>query len=351
MTSKKGLLERLANGGTLVVAEGYIFEFERRGYLQAGAYVPEVILEHPEIVRQVYEEFVHAGSDVVLALTYYTHREKLRTIGREGDLEAMNRVALQMAREVADQHDCLMAGNICNSAVYVAGDPESHKITEQMFKEQIELAVELGADYIVGETFCCYGESMMALRCIQKYGNVPAVITLSLGTGDLMLDGVKVKDTVLALEAAGAAVVGFNCGRGPETMLPFIQDIKPLCKVPFAALPVCYRTTPEQPCFQSLTVPGTNNRAFPLDLCACQTSRQQIDEFAHACRKLGVQYVGLCCGNSAHLTRIVAEVYERTPPASKYTPDMSQHYMFGDKSRFRKEFTEGLRASKGGDFD
>jgi len=62
-------LQRLENGGTVVVAEGYIFEFERKGYLKAGTFVPEVTLEHPELVEQMYEEFVHAGSDVVLAFT------------------------------------------------------------------------------------------------------------------------------------------------------------------------------------------------------------------------------------------------------------------------------------------
>ena len=57
------------NGNALVVAEGYLFEFERRGYLRAGAFVPEVVTEHPELVKQLHEEFVHAGSDVVLAFT------------------------------------------------------------------------------------------------------------------------------------------------------------------------------------------------------------------------------------------------------------------------------------------
>ena len=52
-----------------MVAEGYLFEFERRGYLRAGAFVPEVVTEHPELVKQLHEEFVHAGSDVVLAFT------------------------------------------------------------------------------------------------------------------------------------------------------------------------------------------------------------------------------------------------------------------------------------------
>ena len=56
-------------GQTLVAAEGYVFEFERRGYLQAGAFVPEVVVERPDLVKNLYEEFVHAGSDVVLAFT------------------------------------------------------------------------------------------------------------------------------------------------------------------------------------------------------------------------------------------------------------------------------------------
>src|SRR5919199_3797920 len=95
------LAERLERG-PILCAEGYLFELERRGFLQAGAYVPEVVLDHPEEVEQLHREFVHAGSDVVEAFTYYGHREKLRLIGREGDLEPLNRQALALAKEVAD---------------------------------------------------------------------------------------------------------------------------------------------------------------------------------------------------------------------------------------------------------
>src|SRR6202790_3466397 len=117
-SKKLGLLERLAVG-PVICAEGYLFEFERRGYLQAGAFVPEIVLEHPDLVAQLHREFVHAGSDVVEAFTYYAHREKLRTIGREGDLERINRQALKSATEVAAEHGSLVAGNICNTSVYV----------------------------------------------------------------------------------------------------------------------------------------------------------------------------------------------------------------------------------------
>ena len=65
----EGLIERLRDGEFVICAEGYLFNFEKRGYLRAGAFVPEVVLEHPELVRLQYEEFVHAGSDVVQAFT------------------------------------------------------------------------------------------------------------------------------------------------------------------------------------------------------------------------------------------------------------------------------------------
>ena len=77
-----GLLDRLAEG-PVICAEGYLFELERRGYLSAGAYVPEVVLEHPEAVTQLHRDFVHAGSDVVEAFTYYaTARSCARSAAR-----------------------------------------------------------------------------------------------------------------------------------------------------------------------------------------------------------------------------------------------------------------------------
>lgn len=51
------------------MAEGYLFELERRGYLATGPFIPEVVLEHPDKVKSLSEDFVHAGSDVVLAFT------------------------------------------------------------------------------------------------------------------------------------------------------------------------------------------------------------------------------------------------------------------------------------------
>lgn len=74
----------------------------------------------------------------------------------------------------------------------------------------------------------------------------------------------------------------------------------------------------------------TGKPAFPVDLPAVACTRTQIKEFAEEAKALGIQYIGLCCGNASHYMRILADVYRKQPEAGKYAPNMSQHYSFGD---------------------
>ena len=96
------------------------------------------MLEFPDPVKQLRREFVRSGSDVIEALTYYAHREKLRSIGKEHLLEPLQRSALDLAFEVAAEfgHDPpLVAGNICNTNIWV--DSVSDTEVCMMFDEQI----------------------------------------------------------------------------------------------------------------------------------------------------------------------------------------------------------------------
>ncbi len=98
---KKSIVAAL-DQGPVICAEGYLFELERRGYLQAGSFVPEVALENPEVLECVHRDFVKAGSDIIEAFTYNGHREKMRIIGKEELLEplSINRYeAAEFARE------------------------------------------------------------------------------------------------------------------------------------------------------------------------------------------------------------------------------------------------------------
>ena len=340
MNNTKGLLDRIAEG-PVICAEGYLFELERRGYLSAGAYVPEVVLDHPEVVAQLHRDFVHAGSDIVEAFTYYAHREKLRQLGKEELLEQMNRAALQIAKEVARETSTLLAGNICNTNAYIEGDAESHKFVRTMFDEQVGWAVDAGVDFIIAETIDFSGEAMIALEAIKKT-NLPAVVTLAIHRNGVTLDGMAPEDACKRLEDAGADVVGLNCARGPETLLPLLGPICEAVACPVAALPVTYRTKQSEPTFQSLRDTACNcipdDQPFPVALDPFTCNRYEIQEFTRAARDLGVTYFGLCCGAAPHHVRSMAEALGRQPPASRYAPNMAMHSFFGTADVIRKEY-------------
>ena len=328
-------MKRLA-AGPVICAEGYVFELERRGYLQAGAFVPEVLIEHPEVVEQLHLDFVHAGSDVTEALTYYVHREKLKVIGREKDLEPMNRTALAIAKKVARRTHTLFAGDICNTNIYDPNDRKALKEVEAIFAEEVGWAAEAGVDYIVAETFSWGGEALMALEAIRKHSKVPAVVTFAMHREGNLREGWTPIETCKRLEAAGAEVVGVNCARGPATMLPMLKKIRKAVKCEVAALPVPYRTTRRQPTFQSLTDPCCGGaRAFPTGLDPFICTRDEIADFGREAYALGVRYLGVCCGAGPHHIRALAEAVGRHPEASKYSADMSKHAYFGTNRRIR----------------
>jgi betaine-homocysteine S-methyltransferase len=344
MTSgeKPGLLRRLQDG-PVICAEGYLFECERRGYLQAGAFVPEVVLEHPEVVTELHREFVHAGSDVVEAFTYYGHREKMRIVGKEHLLEPLNRQALELAREVADESGALFAGDLSNTNVFT-GDDESRRTVRAMFEEQTAWADEAGVDFVIAETFSHAEEALIALDVIKQTG-LPAVVTLALHREPVTRDGLTPAEACKRIEAAGADVVGLNCIRGPRTMLPHLEAIRAAVSCHVAALPVPYRTHDDQPTFQSLQDPEFDGQPFPTALDPFMCTRNDIAAFGEAALGLDVRYLGVCCGAGPHHIRSLAEAVGKTPPASRYSADMSKHaYLGTDPSLLaeNREYAERL---------
>ena len=351
-TGKKASLLQRLDQGAVICAEGYLFELERRGYLQAGAFVPEVVLEHPEAVAQLHRDFVHAGSDVVEALTYYAHREKLRIIGREQDLERINRRALDIAKTVALETGSLFAGDICNTNVYDPADPASHKAVRAMFEEQVTWAADAGVEYIIGETFSYAAEALIAERVpplagqeeialdVIKRAKQVAVITLAMHQADVTRENWTVADACRRIADAGADVVGLNCIRGPATMMPLLRQVRETVKIHVAALPVPYRTSEDEPSFQSLCdthwhfAEGT--RPFPVALDPFTCNRYEIAEFGKEAFDLGIRYLGVCCGAGPHHIRALAEAVGKHPPASKYSADMSKHAFLGSDKRIKQ---------------
>ena len=346
---KRALIERL-NEGPVICAEGFLFEVEKRGYLAAGEFVPMVALEHPEALENLHKDFQHAGSDVVEAFTYNGHREKMRVIGKEELLEPLNRAALKIAKKVADNpvdggEPNLLAGNISNSNIWDTDDKDAQKEVHGMFSEMVEWAVDEGADMLVGETFYYAEEAYMALDIIQKAG-LPSVITIAPMAENVMRDGVSIVDTMKELEQRGADVVGMNCFRGPDTMMPYLREARKILKCHMAALPLPFRTTDEHPTFFNLpdehgcTCPAPHGRTFPTALDPLYCNRYEMKEFGKEAAAIGINYLGVCCGATPMHIREVAEAAGLTVPASKYREKMANHFMYGTNERTAKHMQE-----------
>ena len=205
---KKDLITRL-NEGPVLCAEGYLFAMERRGYLSAGAFVPEVVLDYPEVLSQLHREFIRSGSEVIQAFTYYGHREKLRIIGKEHLLEPLQKNALQIAKDSREEFkdlDLLVCGDVANTNIYDPNDKKSNIECQKMFEEQVAWAKEAGVDFIVAETITWVEEMKIALKAIKDAGLI-AVCNYAFRRDEKTRDGFSPGDACKILEDNGADVV------------------------------------------------------------------------------------------------------------------------------------------------
>ncbi|MBA2273247.1 MAG: homocysteine S-methyltransferase family protein [Actinobacteria bacterium] len=304
----KGLLARLSEG--VVLGDGgYLLELEKRGYVQAGPFTPEVSLTHPEALAELHREFMRAGAEVLQALTFYASEDKLATVGLSGRVDDINRAAVAVARKVADEGDALVAGNLSLTWVYEPEDRRSHERVRGLFDRQLELHTEGGIDFVVGETFSWLGEALIATQAAKRTG-LPVMTTMSFEARPFAKEGDSPAECARKLIDAGADVVGVNCLRNPEYTLPLVEEMRGAVDGYIAAQPVAYRTPPDLPDF-------TSTPEFPLDLDPLQMSRRVMAGYAVAARDMGINYIGSCCGSVASHVKAMAQALGKQTEAER----------------------------------
>jgi betaine-homocysteine S-methyltransferase len=294
--AKRGILERLKDGPVLGDG-GYLLELEKRGWVRAGPFTPEVVLLHPEALRELHVEFREAGAEVLQALTFYASRDKLATVGLESRLDEMNRTAVKIAREVAGDQ-CLVAGNLSLTWMYEPGSPAAADRVRKTFDEQLATQVDEGVDFIIGETFSFLGEALLAVERGKKTG-LPVMVTICFENTDETADGKSAAEAAKALLGAGADIAGMNCLRPPEHTLGPMEQMRKAVDGYLACQPVGYRTPQDKPDFTSLP-------EFPLGLDPLQLTRKEMGDYALRAKEIGINYIGSCCGSVAIHVREMA---------------------------------------------
>ena len=300
----QGIIERLADG--IVLGDGgYLLELEKRGYVRAGPFTPEVSITRPSALEELHREFLLAGAEVLQALTFYASEDKLATVGLGGKVDDINREAVRIAKSVAGEGDALVAMTLAMTWVYDPRDRSSEDRVRELFDRQLEVVGDMGVDLIIAETFTWLDEALIATERARATG-LPVMTTVAFEQEAHDHKGNSPADCARRLADAGADVVGINCLRNPSNTLPYIKEMRAAVSIPLACQPVAYATPPETPFFTALP-------EFPFRLDPLQLTRHAMGQYAAEARAIGVDYVGSCCGSVAAHVRAMARSLGKLP--------------------------------------
>ena len=258
-------------------------------------------VERPEVVRACHEEYARAGAQVLTTNTFGGTRPRLQMHGLEDRVHELNRAAAALAREVADDHDVLVAGDLGPTGELL--EPLGTLTEEdaaQLFEEQLRGLVEGGIDLVLIETMSDLAEVRAAVTAARRVApDVPVVATLSFDTNLRTMMGVRPGDAVTALAAEGVDAVGANCGRGPEEMAAIAAQLA--------------EARPE-----GLLLAAQSNAGLPQvvgDHFEYDASPDVMSAHAEELRSLGIDLVGGCCGSTPAHVAAMATALGAAPTA------------------------------------
>ncbi len=297
------VLARVKAGETLVFDGGYGTMLFAAGLLNGAC--PELWNDtHPDVVAGIHKGYFGAGSDIVETNTFGATRLKLDEY-RIGDrTRELNVKGARLARSVAPPGG-YVAGSIGPTSRlpldYALDNGVTDEEYEATFREQAEALADGGVDLFAVETMMFPQEATAAVRaCRAVAPDRPVMATMFFqyeegNDRDRTMWGESPADVAKSLLAAGADVVGMNCGRGPDRAIVIIGEMRsatdaPLIAYPNAGLPI---TTGDTVTYE--LGPEAMAREYPALLDA------------------GCNIIGACCGSNPEHIRLIAQVARRRP--------------------------------------
>ena len=245
-------------------------------------------VDRPDAVRAAHQEYAAAGATILTTNTFGGTRPRLDMHGLGDRVHELNAAAARVAREVADEHALLVAGDLGPTGELM--DPlgtQTEADAQALFAEQLAGLVEGGIDVVLIETMSDLGEVRAAVAAAQQVApTLPIVVTMSFDTNLRTMMGVTPAAAVTEIGALGVAAVGANCGRGPEEMEQIMAAMA-------AVRP------------EGLLLAAQSNAGLPQvvgDHFEYDASPADLAAHAARLRELGVDVVGACCGSTpAHV--------------------------------------------------
>ncbi len=272
----------------LVLGDGALGSYLVERGVERGRNLDLLNLQAPEVIFSAHEEYIRAGSQLIETNTFGANRFKLREAGAGERVREVNRVGAEIALRAAG-HQVYVAGSVGPSGLSFPLDEEeySQDSVREAFAEQITGLAEGGADLLILETFFSLEEILLALDAARSTApQLPVISQMVFPTRGLSVLGEDALFCARKMYAAGAAVVGSNCGRGVDAMVQAISKLSILAGegIPLSAFPNA--GLPEQ---------LSGRMIYPAQpIYMAQRAKEMI--------RNGVHLIGGCCGTEpAHI--------------------------------------------------
>ena len=263
----------------------------------------ELNLSRPELIRSIHTEYVNAGASVIETNTFSANRLALARHGHAEKAEEINMAGAALAREVANDR-VYVAGAVGPSGVdFKVASAADRELAEQALRDQLTWLVKGGVDLLVVETFTSIVELEAAIAIARDSApGLPLVAQLVFSAEGVAEGGLTPPEVGERLIAAGADVIGANCGAGPPELFEVGKRMvglgAPVVLQPNAGLPSV---------IEQRTIYVANPEHFGV--------------FARRMLKSGVQLIGGCCGTTpAHTRAMLGAVRMMGAPTSDPAP-------------------------------
>ncbi|MEK8131942.1 bifunctional homocysteine S-methyltransferase/methylenetetrahydrofolate reductase [Paenibacillus filicis] len=302
---KPDLREALRRG--VLVGDGAMGTYLYQMGFPVGISYEELNLLKPDVIREIHRRYYEAGARLIETNTFSANRERLSKFGLEGEVEAINRAGVELARQAVGE-DAYVVGAVGSIRAGKRKSVRTAKIKEDL-GQQIAVLIDAKVDGLLLETFYDLEEMLLVLKLIRKQSDVPVICQFATEGAGATMDGFPLKEAFEKLLAAGADVVGFNCRSGPNGLLRSLEhvaglpDAPPLSVFPNAGL--------------ADYVDGRYTFAATPQYFG-ETARRFVDQ--------GARIVGGCCGTTPeHVAAIAASLngYAPQPNAASLTAQAS----------------------------
>ncbi|GHT12176.1 hypothetical protein FACS1894170_06650 [Planctomycetales bacterium] len=270
---------------TQILDGGWGTQLQQRG-LGIGECPDIWNISQPDKVKEVAQAYINAGSDIILTNTFGSNRFTLAKQITDGDLGKhvadINRAGVRISLETAKARGKKVFASVGPSGIMLMTSATSPDELYAAFLEQVQAIATEKPDGIVVETMSDPAEAVLAVKAAKTTGLTVAV-SMVFDSGknkDRTMMGTTPEQAVEQLTAAGADIIGSNCGQGIEGFIPICRRMRAVTKLPLWM---------------------KANAGLPEVLDGQTVYRQTPEKFATAAQELidaGADYIGGCCGTT-----------------------------------------------------